>query len=1581
MQSALRSAADHLGDQVTDRLMLYHFGLRGVRGALSAVGEQGISRTYFRNYSLTRDIDREFPGARGFGFIRRVPEVDQARFIEQARRDGQANFSLRQFVTHPGERFIIQYIEPETRNREAIGLDIASEAARREAAIAAMQSGEVRLSAPITLVQASGKTQQSFLILLPVFRSGSRPETEAARLRETFGWTYAPLLMEEVLSGLTIERNAVHLRLYDVTTAGQEKLFYDTQLADGPLEEIAEERVSRELFGRQWQIRLAAHPGFIQELGMISPTVVLLIGFLMSGLLAALAGALSRSRQQHALMRTEQAKLAAIVESSADGIIGKTLEGRVTSWNKAAEELFGYSAEEAIGRLMGELIVPALAQGEEGEILAVIRQGGRIASFHTQRQHKDGHLVDVAVSIAPIFGAGGRVLGASKTVRDISAQKAAEAQVRALNQSLEEQVVQRTDELRQLNLLLGTVLRSASEVSIIATDLNGIIRVFNSGAERLLGYAASEVVGSATPALFHLADEVNARAAELSALYRLEVESFRAFVLVPELDGAETREWNYVRKDGSTFPVTLVVTAMRDDQGMLTGYLGIGLDMTTRKAAERQLAESLQTTQAILDTAVNPVLTVDVQGVVRTFNPAGCVVFGHEAEQVIGQPFSQLLADESRGVFTTYLQRCVAHDDQQTVPSQELMGQRKDGQVFPLQLSTGAVSMADERILVCIITDLSAQQQQRAELEAARDQLLLAADAAQLGIWSWRPESDELRWNMRMFDIYGLPSTLLDGGLSIEHWRACIHPEDTEAALNSLDEVVASGGGFAPVFRIIRPDGEIRHVQAGAQVEFDLAGNPLMVTGINRDITAQRELEAYLLSAKEQADAASAAKSSFLANMSHEIRTPMNAVLGMLQLVQSTQLSTRQHDYVSKAQTAARSLLGLLNDILDYSKIEAGKLQLDVHPFELELLLQDLAVVLAGNQGDKAVEVLFDIDARLPQLLIGDSLRLQQVLINLAGNALKFTQQGQVTIQVGLLPAEPGHVGLHIAVRDTGIGISPEQLTRIFEGFTQAEASTTRRFGGTGLGLVICKRLIALMGGELRVDSQPGVGSCFWFELVLEVAPQSPVAWVAAALPETLHVLVVDDNPLAAEVVQRSLLAQGWQAVCVDSGQAAITAVLQARATGTPYQLVLMDLCMPQLDGLSAARLLHEACAPQAAPPIIMITAYGREALADAEHSGDQPFQGYLSKPTTPQQLLDAVRRVLHGEAPSGSPAKLLTGCRLQDMQVLVVEDNPLNRQVADELLSGEGAHVTLAAGGLAGVEAALHSSVSFDAVLMDMQMPDIDGLEATRRIRQHLSREQLPIIAMTANASQDDREACMAAGMNEHVAKPIDLNALVATLLGHTLRPPAPMVEEPGREGGLLEREASILARFGGNRQVIQRVLSQFVPDQQRLLEQLEASLVRQDTSAAAGQLHTIKGSAATLGARQLARQATVYEQALLDVHTPDWSATAAWRDQLNAVLQASYTELLALFGEASEVTGEGEVLADHAWREALQAIRGLLQSGNLQAIDQVEQLQAQAPVAAREAFAQVVSLVGALNFPAACTALDALLGASTDE
>ena len=1009
-----------------------------------------------------------------------------------------------------------------------------------------------------------------------------------------------------------------------------------------------------------------------------------------------------------------------------------------------------------------------------------------------------------------------------------------------------------------------------------------------------------------------------------------------------------------------------------------------------RTAAEERLAASLDMTSAILDTAINPIITINGDGVVRSLNPAGEKAFGYASQELVGRNVRTLVPDSFIDAYNHY----VAQFSQQgrtgsgSGGGRELAGLRKDGSIFPAHVSTAPMVVAGELCFVCVITDLTEQHGQRTELAAARDQLLLAAQTAELGIWSWNLTDNALHWNERMFEIYEQPKTLLGSGLNFDHWRTRVHPADIDATMNSLNAAIEGNGGELPLFRITLPGERIRYIQTRMRVERDTNGTPVVVTGINRDITDQHQLELRLREAKEQADAASAAKSSFLANMSHEIRTPMNAVLGMLHLVQLSNLNLRQRDYVSKAQTAAKSLLSLLNDILDYSKIDAGKLQLDVHPFELEPLMQDLGVVLSGNQGDKNVEVLFDLDSALPNSLIGDSLRLQQVLINLAGNALKFTLTGQVIVSVELLQRVDATVRVRIAVTDSGIGISGEQTGRIFEGFNQAETSTTRRFGGSGLGLVICKRLVGLMGGDLQVESEVGVGSRFWFDITLGVDGANPPA-TAPVIDRPLRLLVADDNQMAGELLVRTVAALGWQADLVCGGIDAVRKISESVHAEQPYDVVLMDWRMPDLDGLNAAKLIRGAKDGLPLPVVVMVTAYGREVLAEARDSGEAPFSGFLTKPITPRQLSDVVLRALsavgtrqpeHRE-PASKPAARLAGLNL-----LVVEDNAVNRQVAEGVLRAEGAQVQLAEGGIEGVRRATTAGIPFDAVLMDIQMPDIDGFEATRRIRANPRCAALPIIAMTANASNADRQACLDAGMNDHVGKPIDVELLVSVLHAQIDGRKSPLAFAPNQAPSgvdvtaepLVETKASIVARFGGNIALINSVLDNFASQTEKQLLLLSQQIADGEPLGAASVLHAIKGTAGTVGARALSVRAGQLEYDLrhADVSATNVVITDEGVADLRGLLQDSVVALAHEFGDDTIQAPVIDVALPLAeWKLRLNEIVAFLESSNLQAVALAEALVAHTGSEQRDQFDQFLKQVRELDFAvAALSARDML-------
>lgn len=1331
MDTLANSEATKLAEQIVERLELYQYGLRGARGHILTKGELNTSRQSFHHYMLSRDIDNEFPGAHGFGFARRVTPGTEADYIARVRADGAPEFNIKQFSPHTGERFIIEYIEPFARNQQSLGLDISSETSRRVAAESAMRTGEVRLTAPITLVQAEGKSRQSFLILMPIYRTWATPATEAGRVQEAFGWSFAPLIMEEVLAKLTINQQHYFVSLSDITGDIPATRFHANHtLSDANTAGLFQQKITRTVYGRQWLLDFSITPRFLQAQRLTTPRTVFLWGLLFSTLVAMLTIALRVyvSNRQHIM--GQQARLAAIVQHSADAIVTTATDGTVLSWNKGAEAIFGYSEKAALGEKLSRLVVPPELQDEEKQLIRRVTQGENIVNYETLRIDRSGAVIDVSLNYTPLHDEKRSITSFSKTLRDISAQKAAQAKILELNLNLEGQVNQRTLELKQLNQMLSNLLASATEVAIIATDLNGTITVFNSGAERMLGYSTGEMVGKQSLTLIHRSDEISARGDALSKEYGEAIDGFRVLVHRAEEDGADTQKWTYVHQDGHELQVSLAMSVLLSPEGELQGYLGIALDITTQ-----------------------------------------------------------------------------------------------------------------------------------------------------------------------------------------------------------------------------------------LRIEYDL-----------------RE-------AKQRADEASAAKSSFLANMSHEIRTPMNAVLGMLYLVQKTQLNPRQKDYILKAESSAKSLLGLLNDILDFSKMESGKLSFDPHPFEFEELMSDLSVLLAANHGDKDVEVLFQLEPNVPRQLIADRLRLQQILTNIASNALKFTEQGHVIVSVSCLDQTATHARLRFAVTDTGIGISEEQQTRIFNGFEQAESSTTRRFGGTGLGLVLSKRLVNLMGGELQLSSEPGKGSRFWFDIDLAIADATPYAELTRESLANIRVLVVDDNPLVADILQQTLSTLGFNTTHANSGLAAIEEVKRAHTNGAPFDVILMDWRMPEIDGLSAAQSISNNNQLVKQPVIIMVTAYEREVLSN-QSEPPVPYQELLTKPVTPHQLAKSILQNVTGKTlllPATEESEK-QATPLQGLRLLVVEDNELNRQIAQELLEGAGATVELAEGGVEGINKVFAGDNVYDLVIMDIQMPDMDGYEATRRIRAQGQFSELPILAMTANASAADKENCLAAGMNGHLGKPIDIDELINQILRLLKREAisADAVSTSSDPLTPIDNAQTILKRFGNKRDLFARMLNNFRPEIMRLLDSLAVNCENNALTEATAALHSIKGVASTMGAKLLAQTAATLEtqckhaqdQAVGDV------VSQAAQEKLLQLLELSETLLMRIAQDTTTLqplTTGSPTLSRTEIKQHLQDMLPLLETDNMGAIDLIETLCEQ--VSQHRQLTQISALINALDYAQAILLIKQMLQENNSE
>jgi PAS domain S-box-containing protein len=982
-----------------------------------------------------------------------------------------------------------------------------------------------------------------------------------------------------------------------------------------------------------------------------------------------------------------------------------------------------------------------------------------------------------------------------------------------------------TQDMRSKTFLEAGALQSAifnsANFSSIATDAKGVIQIFNVGAERMLGYTAEEVLNKITPADISDPQEIIVRAQALSVELQTEIApGFEALVFKASRGIEDIYELTYIRKDGSRFPAVVSVTALRDAEGAIIGYLLIGTDNTARKqieAEQTQLAQRLRDhqfyTRSLFESNIDALMTTDAPGIITDVNKQMEALTGCTRDELIGAPFKTFFTDPQR---------------------------------------------------------------------------------AEAGI--------TLALSKRKVIDYELTARDRDGKETVVSYNATTF-YDRDRRLQ---------GVFAAV----------------------------------REITERKQYERSLREATQRAEQANRAKSEFLANMSHEIRTPLNAVIGLGYLLEHTTLSEDQRQLLTKIQFGGRALLGVINNVLDLSKIEAGEMSLEDEPFDLQQLVRDLSQMLAPQAVAKGIELIVQSAPGLPRMVNGDASRLRQILTNLLGNSIKFTAAGHVELKVFCTEQGSDRIRLSCTVQDTGIGIEPAALERLFTPFTQADASTTRRFGGTGLGLSIARRFVELMGGEIGVISTVAVGSTFWIEIPLRIAHGTDDT-LSADGAGGLRILIADYKGDALAGPAAMVRALGWSPQLVETGEQMLEVMTNTQPNAWPDVLIL-NLHLLDTPARQLIARLERECTQGELPPVIVV----------ADVAPHEPLKRttdvLLVRPVASSTLFNAVNAAVsrrqggHERIFQSINFDLLHAQWLAGVRVLVVDDSDINLEVARGILEKQGATVTTCTDGAAALEHVRAHHEQLDVVLMDVQMPVLDGNEAARRIRGERQLQTLPIVALTAGALVGERQRSLEAGMNDFVSKPFDPEALirkVRRLVEQARGEPIPIVVLDTKpachavDGPLMSSiDAGVVKQmFGDDLSLFKSLLARMLRDYADLALPISVSPDDQTIrSQLQGRTHKLKGSAGMIGATKVMLLAGAAEEALQECRPVDI---------VEGILRQLSSALTTLREEAEVVLArQPQRHADSGAKVAnppnigsadIDELCGLLESQNLAAVD----------------------------------------------
>ena len=1434
--------------------------------------EGGVSREKWHRFVERQGIDQRYPDIQGFGFALLIPRQNLEQHVREIRAQGFPQYQ----VSPEGEREIytsIIYLEPFTnRNLRAFGYDMFSEPTRRAAMEWARDQDCAALSGKVILVQETDKeVQAGTLMYVPVYRGGMPHETIVQRRDAIMGWVYSPYRMNDLMQGVLGSRDyvgekhkPVHLEVFDGELISADSLLYDSQPGCADMKDESKMRFQRRLVpsSRPWTLRFTqtSRLSSMTDYGKVwlvlfggTSTSLSLCGLFFSVLNTRFKALQMARKLTTELTLSEQSYRNQFAHNSAVMLLIDPTDGAIIDTNAAAVSFYGYPHERLLSMHIADInpiphakmvqIMTSVVQSEDGKRL--------------QFQHRlaNGELREVEVSSCHIQFGGRSLL--HSIVFDVTERERAKELLR-----------QTTERLALATRAGGVELWNYDVASNRLAWDDQMLCLYGITRDRFASVYEDWLAG------VHPDDRQRGHQ-EIQLALRGEKDFDTEFrVLWP---------------DGSTHYIRGLAIVRRDASGQATQMVGTNWDITAQKHTENLLQER----GALLEAQIN----ASSDGILVISKDNKRILINHQFIELLDVP-QHILNDDENTALLKHVVTLTKYPDQFLEKIQHLNNHPNEISRDEIEYKSGMVldrysapvlgKNGESYGRIWTFQDITERKRVEGKLFLTATLMSLMTELSLLAFYVVDNRTDKIVYfNHRFCEIWGITH--------LEDQIARGELTNNQIVPYCLD-VLTDAAGFAKSWHLLQNEENratledflpFTHGRTIRRYSTQMRGANDLYFGrfyLFEDVTVQKQAEAKLLAINRsleqetaRAELANAAKSEFLANMSHEIRTPLNGVLGMVGLLQDTNLTEDQRHYAQTASASGEALLALINDILDFSKIEAGKLELETLNFDLHSFLDDFVGMMALRAHQKGLALGCVVAPEVPSALQGDPGRLRQILINLTGNAIKFTAHGEVVIRVSVVSETPNDVRLRFGVQDTGIGIPADKIGRLFGKFSQVDASTTRTYGGTGLGLAISKQLTELMGGEIGINSETGKGSEFWFTVLLAKQPlREPAVVPEVADLSGVRVLIVDDHPVNREVLMALLTSLGVYSSEASDGPSALRVLTQAQVVRQPFTLAILGMQMPGMDGKSLGRAIRN-CPGIENTRLVMSASIGQ--MGNDQELKEIGFSATLPQPVRRQELFDVLAAVIRGKevvpTQMKSTPSISFGKSFSHVRILLAEDNITNQQVAVGILKKLGLKVDVAANGVEAVKAL--ETLPYDLVLMDMQMPEMDGIEATKAIRDPQSRvlnPQVTIVAMTAHALQRDREKCLQAGMNDYLTKPIERPALVA-VLEKWLKPNGEeehaVASEPEERVAISNDEkelvvfdrAAFMNRMEDDADLARTVVDGFLEDMPGQITQLKNHLAVGDACLVEQQAHKIKGASAVVAGEALRAVAWAMEQA----------------------------------------------------------------------------------------------------------------------